>query len=200
MKINIFDKRTWVVEAVDQGKLLRNKVLGSIGQKIPDLKGLKNKIEKGLKDQKITLDYFIAESLRQNNPVAFSIMEIKYEFSDYKVKSVIDNINTILDAWPDKTYREENWEKMADLLIPLEPYLKTERYSLYTSMGNHDSEILKLVNITVSGNMAWEAYLSAQKQTDNLLNTVKNLNRKVFELELRCDSDRDEREFEYEDE
>ena len=156
MKFDIFDERTWELPQEDPYIKIRNKALGAMGQKISQLRLLKN----ALHDQhKFGKTYEYAERLKAANPAAYQIMQVSYVFPDAEIADLMKTIDSILDAWSDVKSREENWKSIIPYFKKLQPFLDNNYYTMKSTVD-------KILEVKVVGNAAWDVYLSECKSDD----------------------------------
>jgi len=157
-KFDVFNSSTWVLEEQSLEEKLANKAQGAIGQKLNELRALKEKIEKLLKNKEKSEDWQIASELLDTNKAAFDIMQISFEFPDKKIGMIFTIIAKIEEIWKDQIGRKYQWRKVVELMAPLQPYLEDKSY-YHTA----EAALQFITSVQVSGNSAWEAYLSVAK-------------------------------------
>lgn len=166
MKFDIFNENTWLPEAVNIEKQIRNKALGSIGQMVYQLRQLKEKLEKH-NHMDTNEELQIASRLK---PDTYRIMQIEIIHSGGQIANTLQNINKVLDFWKDTSARELNWRGILPTLTQIKPYLDG---------NNYDEDLYReLVTTKVTGNAAWEAYLGMA--LDNIRNrkTIETLRKR----------------------
>lgn len=170
-KFDLFNKNTWAQSVADEETIIKNKALGSMGQKIPIIRLLRE----DLANLKTTdfVEYNFAQDLFHHNREAFDIMEITWEYPKDRISKTIQIIDKILTYWKDQDLREAEWKNIIPLFQELEPYIKDT---------NRLKSTTELTKIKVSGNKAWEAYIEKaisnkywQEEHEELRNIVDSL-------------------------
>lgn len=168
MKFDIYNRQTWNdTEVVDAETRLANRAVGAMGQKIPELRKLKVKLEE--KVCKTNKAYDVATSLEINNPKAFKLMEVKYTYPDQT--RMITAINTILNYWSKsdtQLTKQAGWRHMVSYFDVLKPLLTATDHQSKTDRLVEDYSTTK-----VSGNAAWDAFLTVRVSLDEFMSSAQ---------------------------
>jgi hypothetical protein len=187
MKFNIFDQTTWQaaqpsLKVVEEQ--ITNKALGAIGQKIYELRQLKEKIEIVFKTGRPSTDsYRIATELLDHSSAAAKQMQIEIIYTHVECARVIDNINKVLEAWKDNEARKHSWRNLIPLLKELEPYLTgSGRPHFYNR--SIDEKVKELIEVKVKGNEAWEVYLASERRAASYKEKFETLQKVINSNDL----------------
>jgi hypothetical protein len=149
MKFDIYNKDTWedvpVVSKVD------NRAVGAIGQKIGELRSLREKLI-GSNCDKSNLDYKLATEL---NDRVHEQMNIKIIYADDAYHTALKDIDYILNAWTNVNERSYSWRNLISYFERLKPFLESKN-------------VKSLLEIIVKGNDAWEVYVDVEKDAIRL--------------------------------
>lgn len=168
-KFNLYDQNTWETSINDMATKIRNKAIGSIGQKISLVRELQGKIKNLINgDQGEDTDFAIAEHLRLNNPAAYQQMKIEIELPHDEVKRILDLTSDILNAWKDTEGRGGIWKSLIPKLQELEPFFESSCWDRLAG----ERKVNELVSVKVSGNEAWQCYIGIAKNLSGALKTI----------------------------
>jgi hypothetical protein len=191
-RLDIFDQHTWKAQISNEQEMLQNKVIGAIGQKIGELRSLKQKIKSAVhKENKENEDYLIADVLMEKNSAAYNLMDIKIDFNGdktfLKLNLIIETINSILNKWKDVANRKFNYLAVIEMLRVVKPYMEN------SGEWNRrpDISVTELITPKISGNACWDLYLATQKQATYWYDNWKKLNEKCSALADTSDDDPD---------
>lgn len=167
MKFDLFNESTWLHHTHQQIEdIITNKALGAIGQKIHEMRMLRERLTSGIKDlikSKEESDaYIIASELMKSNPEAAKLMGVEIVYDKIEVANIIQIIDKTLEFWKDTEARRYRWRELLPDLKQLEPYLPSKHAVSYYG---HDMQksLAALAGPKVTGNKAWECYLNAER-------------------------------------
>lgn len=164
MKFNLFDESTWATATqLEIEDRITNKALGAIGQKIHEMRQLRetltSKIRELIKSKEESEAYVIASELMKSDPEAAKLMDVEIVYDKIEVANIIQIIDKTLEFWKDTEVRRYKWRELLPDLKKLEPYLPNKN-GFFGPYENLES----LAGPKVTGNKAWECYLGAESR------------------------------------
>jgi hypothetical protein len=167
MKFDIFNESTWTAATqLEIEDRITNKALGAIGQKIHEMRMLRERLTSGIreliKSKEESEAYIIASELLQSNPEAAKEMNVEISYDKVEVKNIIQIIDKTLEFWKDTEARRYRWRELLPELKQLEPYLPSKNGAFSYYHRDMQESLAALAGPKVTGNKAWECYLNAE--------------------------------------
>lgn len=192
-KFDLFNKNTWVVENIDPEVAMFNKASGNIGQKISELKNLKQTLKNSIEKSNDSFEYKFAEELRENHPEVYKTMNVVITYSNVEVQKKIEKIDHIVKLWGDVEGRKYTWRNIAELMQDFQDYLKADYYaSPYSFAKTRDAVVADLCTVKVTGNKIWDLFLEMKKNIKSHIEIQNRLyaeNQKLRPVEDEDDDD-----------
>lgn len=178
-KFDLFNPTTWHAAPVDVEALITNKAVGAIGQKVNELRELKERLLRANKQQKNS-DYDIVTALKNSNPDAYECMGIRIAYPADAIGTLMTDIDFILNAWNRKRQdeRRQIWRSLVPVFERIKPYLDGNRGDYYDRRQGQEA-LEAVCTIKVEGNPAWDVYLAEVKRNLQANELISHLTEKL---------------------
>lgn len=160
-KFDLFNPETWG-RIVEQEAKINNKGIGTMGQKIPDIRDIRADLAKDLLSSH---EYELATWLKDSNPKAFELMGvvINYNSDHGGVAEHLIHCDKILDTWKRANTQDKKflvWQDLIPHFKALEMFMPNGRYE--SRAKSLVDKLRRRIGVQVSGNEAWEMYRAAK--------------------------------------
>lgn len=160
-KFDLFNTDSWAHIVSSNQQTIKDKVMGTLGNKIGDLRDLRKKITTEFeKNEAINnVEYDTALTLTEEES---NLMNVNIYYPDDEVNKVLESCDKILKIWENKSKTAFNVIPLIDELKIIQPYMNGNRW--HYIMSEKFKNLNNLTKIKVTGNSLWIKFIEAKQR------------------------------------
>ena len=146
-KFNLFDTASWAHIVSPNQQTIQDKVMGTLGNKIGDIKDLRKKITTEFeKNEAINnIEYDTALTLTEEES---RLMNVSIYYPDDEVSKVLESCDKILKIWENRKTHNFNPYPLIDELKIIQSYIDPKRCFYMQEQFKNATKKLKLTKLT----------------------------------------------------